>query len=418
MFDAFDTSTTTVAVAGTLIIAASTLLMTRANAQRTNTTTKIPTAAQERSASLYLPSNHYLTRLATQSPGSFPHNDPTPTASTSNERTRMHTTSTEPNNSIEASLQTEIKALAKRETKLTQQLEQERINVETLSKQVKDLLLGYSNEYSGIFGKSKEMVDREHQGFRTSQKNENNALHLKLAALEHQSLMTRRALEKSKAQTEMAKSSHDLLRGSSGKRTPVSNADRVTFDTDVSSMTLLRDAIALIRSESLRFDSKSIQRVGTTLSKISASGDSASILMGRSLGVIKAALTEFCHLDTFTKTNSEWNVSLVDLVGVPKRRRGTLVNSLTLAVAAFDTLIPEDDSDECPIEESVVDGFCLNCRLLATLAEFSHLQDDECRKRAHEREGHKQKVREFDRRGSTIALQAAGLIPQTPRGHY
>jgi hypothetical protein len=211
-------------------------------------------------------------------------------------------------------------------------------------------------------------------------------------------------VEKSKAQTSMAATPR--------RRTPAgrNNGGRFTFDEGISQMEILRDAVAIIRSQTLRLDTKSLVSVKAALDTVKSSGDSASILMGRSLGVCKAALTEFCRLDTFTKTASEWNVTLVDVVEVPQRRRAALVESLTLAVAAFDTLLEDDDS----IEESVVDGFCLNCTLLATLAEFARLDDGECMIRAREREGFKAKVRAFDRRGSTVSLRAAGLIPSTP----
>ena len=381
--DSYDVSMTTICMVGTAVLAAA--MCTRTTTPPTTaTTTTTTTPNQQRSASLCLPKEHYLLRLATQK---------------------------QPNHAnVEENLRTEIQTLVARNLTLSSDLAQERDNCDTLSTQVKEILQGYESagDYTGIFGKSKEMVQRDHKGYKSSTATEMNSLRLKLADLEHQSHVTRRALEKSKAQTEMAHQSNAPL----GGRTPRGGGGRFTFDQGISQMALLRDALALIRSESLRFNGKSIQRINSTLSKISASGDSASILMGRSLGVIKAALVEFCQLDTFTKTSSEWNISLVALVQVPKRRRLTLVESLTLAVAAFDTLVEDDEEDA--IENAVVDGFCLNCTLLATLAEFARLEDDECLKRAREREGFKKTVREFDRRGSTISMQAAGLIPTTP----
>jgi hypothetical protein len=385
---------------GSTIILASAMLVRGSIDRRVPTKTKLSTLAQSQSATLYLPKVHHLSKVELDS-----HN---------NKRPPMISTNND--DDIEISLRKEIKSLVTREAKLRRDLESERSTVESLSKQVKDILHEYeeAGDYSGIFGKSKQMVEREHRGYKKSKDAEQNSLHLKLAELEYQATMTRRALEKSRAQTEMAQQAASPRNG--GRRSPAHvSLNRVTYDEHISQMTLLREAIALIRSETMKFDSESIKRVSETLEKITTSCDSASILMGRSLGVVKATLTEFCGLDTFTKTNTAWNVPLTTLVKVPRRRRKTMVDSLTLAVAAFDTMVREDE--ELQIEESVVDGFCLNCSLLATLSEFAFLSNDECTKRASERENHKIMVRTFDRRGSTIALQAAGLIPETPTNH-
>ena len=418
----FDISLTTTLCVSTAVIATAILSRSPDYSSSLDDDTDLPSSSSraKKSSHLYLPS---LT-----------------TTNNNNNSTRTYTRGrTGSTDEVESSLRNEIVTIVAREKQLRLDLEKERTHVDALSNQLQDLLSSYeqAGDYAPIFGKSKAMVDREHKGFKSSVDAETHSLHLKLADLEHQTLMTTRALEKSKAQTEMATMAANLSTPhtprtprtpASSSRTPASSSSlatggRFTFDEGIAQMDLLRSAISLIRSESLRLDSSSMEKVRAAVSTVRASGDSASILMGRSLSVVKAALTEFCDLDMFTPTNTEWHVSTMDLTRVPARRRAALVESLTLAVAAFDTLVQEeeegnDDDDAVSggtIEESVVDGYCLNCTLLATLAEFARLEDGECVKRAREREGQLKKVREFNRRGSTIALQAAGLIPPTPK---
>ena len=416
----FDISLTTTLCVSTAVIATAVLSRSPGYSSSPNDATDLPSSSSgaKKSSHLYLPNLPSLSLTTTNNNNNSTRTD-----------TRGRTDSTD---EVESSLRNEIVTIVAREKQLRLDLEKERAHVDALSNQLQLLLSSYeqAGDYAPIFGKSKAMVDREHKGFKTSVDAETHSLRLKLADLEHQTLMTTRALEKSKAQTEMATLAANLStpRTPRTPHTPASSSSlatggRFTFDEGIAQMDLLRSAISLIRSESLRLDSSSMEKVRAAVSTVRASGDSASILMGRSLSVVKAALTEFCDLDTFTPTNSEWHVSTMNLTRVPARRRAALVESLTLAVAAFDTLVQEeeegnDDDDVVSggtIEESVVDGYCLNCTLLATLAEFARLEDGECVKRAREREGQLKKVREFNRRGSTIALQAAGLIPPTPK---
>ena len=327
-----------------------------------------------------------------------------------------------PISEVEQSLHTEIKKIEKRTKTLNHSYSKTKKQVEALSKQLADLLQGYESQgkYAGIFGKSKAMVDREYKVHKSASEANLHFLRMKHADLEHQATMTRRALAKSKAQTELAMHAGNSNSGlftprRNNTRTPSTTGSksggRFTFDEGISQMELLRDAIAMIRSTVIRLDQHSLKESNAALSTVKSSGDSASILMGRSLSVCKAALIEFCELDTFTATSSDWNVSLVNVCRVPKRRRSALANSLTLAVAAFDSIDQIDiDETESTIEDAVVDGFCLNCTLLATLCEFSKIDDAECLKRAKQREGFNKKKRNFDRRGSTVALRAAGLL--------
>jgi len=95
-------------------------------------------------------------------------------------------------------------------------------------------------------------------------------------------------------------------------------------------------------------------------------------------------------------------------------KRIALSESLMFAVAAYDTLVasspPSSSSVEDSIDSNVSESYRNNATLFAALAEFAYLDDQECERRATLRDGGEKQMSTFKRRGSTIALQAAGLL--------
>ena len=91
-----------------------------------------------------------------------------------------------------------------------------------------------------------------------------------------------------------------------------------------------------------------------------------------------------------------------------------LSGSLMSAVAAYDMLIASSPASSCSVEDSidsnVSESYRNNATLFSALVEFANLDDQECVRRAELRDGGEKQMSMFKRRGSTIALQAAGLL--------
>ena len=141
---------------------------------------------------------------------------------------------------------------------------------------------------------------------------------------------------------------------------------------------------------------------------------------------MRAAFVEYCgpppgahpgdgFVTAATPTGAPWNVGAGVVLRVPPARRQACLDALLVAVAAFDEAAEQAGGLES-LEDAVVDGFCANAEALATVCEFARLDNSECARRAEARGAVLRKARAFNRRGSTIALQAAGLLPPTPGG--
>ena len=385
---------------------------------------------------LYLPEDHYLLKSKIET------SETKLTTKTSSSKIK-HSISTSQKQLVELDLRKDLENAVAKEQEVRQQLAVKQEDAERLSTQIQELLNGYENEgnYTGVFGKSKDKVQQERRKFINSpQQAETQELRVKLANLEHESYLTKKALEKSKEQTEMAHQQTSSPRFSSaggrgngkrpsGKGTSTNTATHqlTRHNTQSTShVSLLRDAMTLIRCELVRLDTESLKKIHIALSKIDRSQDSTSIILQQCLETCKQIFIQFCSLDRFVQTSSRWNVTLVQLVNVPQKNRLIVLEHLVLAVAAYDTLLSStdgtstssdtsNDTIENQINSKTSDGYKSNCVLLAALAEFATLNDEECLERANQREEAEKKVDQFERRGSTIALQAIGLLNKTPR---
>ena len=119
-----------------------------------------------------------------------------------------------------------------------------------------------------MLGKTRDAVARERQQFIQSQQVEARGLRIKLANLEQQSYLTKKALEKSKEQTGIHTNSFHSLRGERAT-SPRSPSDTTQWSVVPS----FHDAVTQMRYELLRLDNDSMKKIQMNISKIQQSNE-------------------------------------------------------------------------------------------------------------------------------------------------
>ena len=280
---------------------------------------------------LWLPEDHYLFRQRTTSPPlTITTNSPSSSSSSSSSSspTFFFSSSSDEKESL---LRRKLETAVRREEKLRTVLKELSSSGESLSRQIQELLQSRGEGKEGrkegggggaatMLGKTRDAVARDRQQFIHSQQVEARGLRIKLANLEQQSYLTKKALEKSKEQTGIIHTnSFHSLRGERAS-SPRSPSDTTQWSVVPS----FHDAVTQMRYELLRLDNDSMKKIQMNISKIQQSKEETSTIMLQSLYLCKSGFEEYCQLDSFTKISSAWNVSQTQLSNMPRSECSTL----------------------------------------------------------------------------------------------
>ena len=330
-----DVSPSTIVIVATAAVVGGVLL-----ASRNSSDGQEPFASSNARSSnhLWLPEEHYLFRKRTTSPPlTITTNSPSSSSSSSSSSspTFFFSSSSDEKESL---LRRKLETAVRREEKLRTVLKELTISGESLSRQIQELLQSRDEGKEGggggaatMLGKTRDAVARERQQFIQSQQVEARGLRIKLANLEQQSYLTKKALEKSKEQTGIihTNSFHSLH----GERatSPRSPSDTTQWSVVPS----FHDAVTQMRYELLRLDNDSMKKIQMNISKIQQSKEETSTIMLQSLYLCKSGFEEYCQLDSFTKISSAWNVSQIQLSNMPRSECSTLFCIVFVFVFVF-----------------------------------------------------------------------------------
>ena len=319
-----DVSPSTIVIVATAAVVGGVLL-----ASSRNSDGQEPFASSNARSSnhLWLPDDHYLFRKRTTSPPlTITTNSPASSSSSSSPPPPPTFFFSSSSDEKESLLRRKLETAVRREEKLRTVLKELTISGDSLSFQIQELLQsrGEGKEGGGggaatMLGKTRDAVARERQQFIQSQQVEARGLRIKLANLEQQSYLTKKALEKSKEQTGIHTNSFHSLRGERAT-SPRSPSDKTQWSVVPS----FHDAVTQMRYELLRLDNDSMKKIQMNISKIQQSKEETSTIMLQSLYLCKSGFEEYCQLDSFTKISSAWNVSQIQLSNMPRSECSTL----------------------------------------------------------------------------------------------